>query len=430
MDRGAVKCIRPLARSQRLIMARFLSLDGGNKNIKESSMLADALNLLSPTSKVNNTHNYKPSIFDHLTKGSINEQIKKSPRTKDNEKNQVNFQKSVKGLLDDLSIVSSKDFEDNFLLLEAPIKQQKMYIRSITQESRLLQLIRLFFYQDKLSLNLLTEILLNPNFTKISALPFYINQLPKRSAANWTPINFVQLDIVLLKKFHDINKSFSIFNNLKQNFETIYLPLIKNNELSPFYERIIWKFYFDFTKELNSEDESYYIKHLNNLKTSVLIWESSLFKSSDISKSILNHFASELNTLQKLFFQISSNSTIESIVIRQLMDSKYEADTFSPLLSDLKRVSIKYKLYSLPADYTDISTDVRASSYLLVNSLERILEPIIKKHPKDTDLQNIYSNLKDFRVRTLMNVKDMDGLETQKGEMVNWHTNFLAISKK
>lgn len=424
VDKGVVNQLRPLVRATRSLGVRYMSKNGG---MNESSMLADALNLLSPTSKVNNTHNYKPSIFDHLTKGSISEQINIRAGANEKAKDPVNFQKSVKGLLDDLNLVSSKSFEDDFLWLDSPLKQQKKYIRSITDEAKLLQLIRLFFYQDKLSLSILTEILLNPNFTKISALPFYINQLPKRPASKWTPLNFVQLDIVLLKKFHDINKSFSIFNNLKQNFETIYLPLIKDNELSPFYERIIWKFYFDFTKELNSKGESYYIEQLNSLKSSVLIWESSLFKSADISKTILSNFEKELNTLQKLFFQICSSSTVESIMIRQLLDSKYDAETFSPLLSDLKRVSIKYKLYSLPANYNEISTDVRASSYLLVNSLERIIEPIIKQHPKDVDLRNIYDNLKDFRVKTLMNVQEMAG---EGNEMVNWHTNFLAINKK
>lgn len=366
---------------------RFLS----KKPLTENAILADALNLLSPSPV--RPKPYKPSLFNNLTKGSAHEQYKhddimnvKLP-TRSNAENYVND--LLVGLQSSTIINKSR-----YQLLTMSAKDLSTYIKNITSEEKLFEMILLFHYQNKLSVRLLTEIVLNRNLVNLAKGPINLvnlndgaikinsGSISSKYDVSWNdPLNHIQFNIILLKKYHDLKKPLLIIKNLKEHFNSQYLPLIKAHKLSPFYERIVWKFNFEYIKQF---DEKYYISTLNSHQSSFLIWESSSSNNVEICKHILD--TSNLNTIQNIFLSLCCNPSIDS-----------------KLISALKKLSIKYKVYNLPEQPTNESS--RLVFYALVNSLESL---IANDFEQNTELVQTLEHLKSFRQKLL--TKDSEEL--------------------
>lgn len=368
---------------------RFIST---KKPISENVILADALNLLSPS--LVRAKPFKPSLFNNLTKGSAHEQYKhddimnvKLP-TNSNAENYVN--NLLVGLQSSTIINKSR-----YQLLTMSSKDLSTYIKTVTSEEKLFEIIQLFHYQNKLTVRLLTEIVLNRSLVNLTKGPINLINLNEgsikinqtnsiqsyfnssKSDISWNdPLNHIQFNIILLKKYHDLKKPLLIIKNLKEHFNSQYLPLIKSKKLSPFYERIIWKFNFEYIKQF---DEMYYISNLNSLQSSFLIWESSSSNSIEICKYILEN-SPNLNSIQKIFLSLCCNPSIDT-----------------KLISALKKLSIKYKLYSLPEQPTNESS--RLVFYSLVNSMEILMT---NDFSKNQELLQTLEDLKNFRQNKLL----------------------------
>jgi hypothetical protein len=154
---------------------RFIST---KKPISENVILADALNLLSPS--LVRAKPFKPSLFNNLTKGSAQEQYKhddimnvKLP-TNSNAENYVN--NLLVGLQSSTIINKSR-----YQLLTMSSKDLFTYIKTVTSEEKLFEIIQLFHYQNKLTVRLLTEIVLNRSLVNLTKGPINLINLNEGS---------------------------------------------------------------------------------------------------------------------------------------------------------------------------------------------------------------------------------------------------------
>ncbi|ODV81758.1 uncharacterized protein CANTADRAFT_3831 [Suhomyces tanzawaensis NRRL Y-17324] len=389
----------------RLTIKRLIS----HKAHPENVILADALNLLSPSEIPKAASSFKPSLLTNFAKGSANERFNsddlikvKLPASGVHESAEVYLNNLLMGLQSS-RIMSAKP---NYQILEMSPKELATYIKSTSSEQRLFELMELFYYQNKLTPRIMTDIILNKHFVNVHQSPLKLTNLEALNLS-WRPINYTQIDILLMKKYHDLKKPLLILKNLKENFVTKYYPLVEANKLSPFYERIVWKFNFEYIKNL---DEFYYIRKLNSLKSSFIIWESSLENNHRISQYILENI-SDLSEIQKLFLRVCCNDVVQTKVNEQL-----QVHQNSKLLSDLKKLSIKYKVNGL-SDAP--SSEVRMNYYSLIKALEEILA-----EAGDENGLAIRDDLKRYKEMVVMKL----GVEDQEIKWLN--DQFLSLVPK
>lgn len=348
----------------------------------DAVLLADALGLLSPRKTVKNPSNYRPLIFTNLQKGSVTEhynEIKKDLLA-DYEIPKFDHAKQMDGLLVNLRAVSE--------ITHNRVLQKNLYshVTLLQNEDELIELANLSFYQNRLTLPLLTKFLLNKNLTTLTRLPIDVLNVDKPALAKngWSETNFTELKVLLMKKFHDLNKPLVIVKLLKENFDTEFLPLIKLRQLTPFYERIIWKFHFDYI----SLNEASYIKSLGNLRSSFMIWESSSAKCVSVAREILaNH---TLSALQSSFLRLCSCSAVDSVILSELESGR------SPLLSSLKKISVKFKIYEVRNTATE-SVATRALGYSLIHAMESLVASHFSNWHQNEELAAIMGQLKSQR---------------------------------
>lgn len=383
---------------QRRLQGPLLQLFRRLYSSKENLLLADALNLLSPSAGERKHVTHKPSMIKHLTQGSAYDPVKypgKLP-SKGNE----DLTKSVKHLLDDLSLVGVQ--KDHIEVSNASPTELRNHIRAMTDEVQIAKLVRILFYQNRLSYALLLETILNPNLRKLLLLPFDVNHLDQKQFEKngWTEVQSVQFKVILLKKYHDLKRPLSIVKNIKENFSHTFLPLIREGKLPPFYERIVWKFKSEYQREGYSPSlEAHYVAQLSSLKSSVLIWEASSWRSASVALDILAHH--DLNELQRAFFRICSHPSVVDTIHTQLI--ALGDRECSSLLSDLKAISIKHKIYTLPVSLKGINTETRATAYLMVNAMTKVAKQVPELSPILQDLQDIKQN-------SLMNLSEEETL--------------------
>lgn len=363
----------------------------------DAVLLADALGLLSPRrnpkSSSLNPHTYKPLIFTNLSKGPVAEhyhEIKKDLLA-DYKLPTIDHSKQVDTLLKDLRAVNE--------ISNRNVLQRNLYnhVKTLQSEDELIELTNLSFYQNRLTMALFTRFMLNKNLTDLSRLPFNVHNVDDQALAKngWTTVNFAELKVLLLKKYHDLNKPLLIVKLLKENFDSEFLPLIRLGRFTPFYERIVWKFYFDYM----SQNEAAFIESLDNLRTSFMIWEASSAKCSEVARLMVAHH--KPNGLPLLFLQLCSCKSVEMVVEAELKEGR------SLLLSSLKKVSVKFKIYDVKT-MTAESVASRAMGYSLLHALENLIQAHFGNWHQDVQLTNIMAELKHCRLHMHHGVPQAD----------------------
>lgn len=421
-------------------ISSFRTISNKDDSDKDNVLLADALNLLSPRTEIKNTINYKPSLFTNL--------IAKDSLTDEKIEPYLNYKlpnsdtkRHLDQLLAGLNIASQTSdslAKTNYQLLTSSYKDLRKYVNNIDNENSLIELVKLFYSQNQLSSRLMTDILLNKHLVNLNKLPFDINSMNLKDFKHWQEINFVQIKVVLLKKYYDLKKPLLIVKNLKENFLQVYLPMIRLGELTPFYERIIWKFYFEYILPLKldiSHNEAYFIKLLNNIKSTFIIWESSLINNGDITKFALKYHESILTPLQKSFLKLCSIKLTQNIITSEL--NQYKDQPKSKLLSLLKKLSIKHKIYSFTATKTPLSIETKSNFYALIHSLEKlILDELASvqsiSSPEDqSELTKVLREIKDFKESELMKLDNNSEFDRNESllEGRDWDRFFLIMDR-
>lgn len=336
--------------------------------------LANALQLLSPSKSA---EKFKPSLFTHFQKGPVAEryqEIKNELLPKYTIPN-TDYRKQLGSLIADLQ--ATVGIKPSHLNTHAT----QYNVKSLTNEDELVDVARLSYYKNTLSPPLLTQILLNKNLQDLSRLPFDIHNLDRESfrKCGWKSKNYLQVQILLLKKYHDLKDPPMIKRVLDEFFLSKFLPLIKKRELLPMYERIVWKFCFEHILYYN---EVQMIEKLNCLQSSILIWEASLKKNYLVAQKIL-HFHT-LPPLLELFFGIVVCDPVQT-AINQDLNSR-----MSTTLSQMKRISIKCKLYNYDNSSTAIN---RALAYSIIHNLSELLSRQAAEAPDPHLLQEFIEKL-------------------------------------
>lgn len=349
-----------------------------SKKATEPENIADALGLLLPRKNV--TPKYKPLILRNVQRGPVTEQYGELKR-------------SILGHYEIPKVNHFQGLESVFSnLVKMPQVSRLPHdlynqVRLLQNEEELLELFRLSYLQNKLTFKLFARFLLNKSLKDLLRLPFELNHpdLEQLKANQWAPEDLIHLRILLLKKYFDLKMPLPILRNLRQNFDTEYLPLIQKSRLSPFYERIVWKFVFDYT---HMGQETNFIRSLNEVRSSFLIWEVSSDNGLLAAQTILEQH--DLNLPQAVFLKVVSSNSISRVIDVQMSDPKSAGK--SALLSALKRASHKFRLYSVK-DFED-GIAGRALRYSLTHLLEAILNSQVPNWESDTSLKDTVNSLK------------------------------------
>lgn len=361
-------------------VARFIWNDHKSSKRPDNEALADALNLLSkPTTKPK----FKPSLFKSLTEGPIDEQLsnaqhnihfKQEPHIHEHFVNNLLW--GIKSSLLDSQINHSQ------LLNDMGVEELSSYTKRMKSEDLLREIIQLFYNHDRLTPRILTDVLLNKSLKSLDKLPIDLNSFEGITGIDNRAIT--HLKIIMLKKYYDLNRPLDIIRNLKTNFATLYLPLIENHRLTPFYERIVWRFVFEYLRQYNEE---HYMKTLKSVQSSFLIWESSSYTSSQSIAYLISENHSEMSKLQVLFMKIASCTRTSEV-------------------PKLRRISIRNKLYHFRED--------RKLLYSVLNELENFL---ITSHPEE--MKSLLEELAMYRLELVqgaytMPMNSLDNLELSK----------------
>lgn len=289
--------------------------------------LADALNLLSPQKESLATE-YLPSLLDSWRHGLANEKFSKKAAIQEEFKMpSSDTKRHLDHLLAGLNVFSNHTMS-NYELLTSPPHIIRKYIKSLETEDEIIEVAKLFFYQDKLTFLVLFELVLSKNLTNIKRLPVEINNLSPEVLPYWHEESFVRWNVVMLKKYYDQKKPLQIVKNLKENFELVYLPSIQEGKLPPFYERIVWKFHHEYFKQSSKHEPT-------DLRSKILLWEATS-DSDALATALLKN--KQLDTLQRILFEISSNEAL-----RVSMSSR----DYAHFMGRLKRLSMRNKLHAL-----------------------------------------------------------------------------------
>lgn len=413
---------------------------------EENILIADALNLLSPRVEKRINFDYKPSLFQSL-RSTTDDRYEEVRDFMHYEMPKTDTKKHLNNLISGLSALSQvpKASESKHInVIECSPLEIRNYIKKETREDSVLEVMRLLYYKNRLNFQVAIEILLHRSVKDLSKLPFSINDLTSDSLEGWKHENIVQFHILLMKKYHDLKQPEKIVENLQENFWQEYLPLIKMSKLSPFYERIVWKFYFEHLNNIDSHglhgeelhDEEYFIRQLNSLKSSFLIWESSLHKSSDIAQAALKFHQNVLNPFQRTFLALCGNPICRSIVSQEIQDSlKRNGNAKSKTLSRLKKLSHKYKVYNISNLSNKTSLADKAAMYSFIREMEsEILDMLVSNESilNPQDQASLTLLLKELRSIRDANLKNAD-LDTRENEIMRnfspWNKSIWAMNK-
>lgn len=335
----------------------------------DPASLADALGLLSPTKTVRSR--YKPSLLRNLRDGPVSEQfrdLRREPLPVPQAGPLAGARRSLDSLVADLN---------------AAILPKQPATLPLASEDHVVEAFCVAFFKDALPMLLAMKLLFNRNLVHLERLPFDVRHLDQTAFARhgWTGTSMCEFKILLLKKYHDLGQPLSIVRLLRSDFEPVMLPLIRAHQLLPFYERIAWKFYFEY---VGAGQEAATIVELDNLRSSFLIWEASAASHSAAANAILAHH--DLLPLQSLFVRLAASRPVAKRVAAELVLGR------SPLLSELKKMSAKFKLYKTHAD------DVfgRALAYSLIHRLELVVSQF-PEWEHDAFLKNHMDELVQFR---------------------------------
>ncbi|RCK60762.1 hypothetical protein Cantr_08054 [Candida viswanathii] len=324
---------RSLSRSTIRFAARFLwntkavSKNKSQPQEQENTALADALNLL-----VKSTEQVKqPTLYSSLTKGPVEEQFKHV---------EANIPESMTRLsnqfmIDILNDINTSDITRHGInyseLYKMNNRELHAFISGLTSEESLYEIVRTFHSHNKLTLGVLISALLNKNLKHLVLFPLNLSQL--RSDPQFSESDVTKIEVIMLKKHHDLKMPMNVIRLLVQNFESKFLPLIKSGAMTPFYERIVWRFVFEYLKQYK---ELHYIEQLNNIRSSFLIWETSMKNSNSVAKDILAHHK-DLKGLQKHFMTIASadNLTADKLKTLKRMSIRYRISLLDPVDNEL-----------------------------------------------------------------------------------------------
>lgn len=385
-----------------------------NSNI----LLADALNLIAPKSEVKNTYNYKPSIINHLRKGSAQEQYDQYTReTTQKQKTKVDHQ--MNHLMEDLRVLYGVKPRSNYDVVDLSVLEIKKHIRLLTKESQIIDLIKVLYYQDKLLVGILNECMFNKHLRNLNELPVNVESLGYDFMIRnkWSRINYIQFNIVLMKKLRDCGETSGMLRNLEANFKLNYLPLIENNTLGPFYERIIWRMYFQYRDQLKQEthDELYFIKKLD-YKNALMIWQTSpTSKHHQLSAFISLHFDDKFNILQRLFWRLCNHKSVQTIIEQDIQNN----GSHSALLIDLKKFTVKHRLHSILFNLENMDAKTRSQFYLSVNGMESIIELM----NKDLQPHDILKELRQIRQDHVLKALKLE--PTPADSSWSWVSSFM-----
>lgn len=362
---------------------------------KQNSLsLADALGLLLPKKSVKATTQYKPSLFRNFQKGSVTEHFDeiKHELVSELKLPETGRKHDIDSLLADLTMASRRPKH------RVPQQDMKRYVQALESEEELLELLRLAFYQKELLMQLMTRFMLNKKLRDLSKLPFDVHKMTHATFASngWTETEFAEFKILLMKKYFDTDKPMLIVRILKESFDKEFLPKIRARQLVPFYERIVWKFYFEYAA-MGTELEV--IKELDCVRSSFLIWESASAQSDRIARGILNH--NSLSPAQALFLRLVTSAPVKQQITLELQLGR------SPLLSTLKRLSAKLKIYNI-SNAGDVVS--RASLYAMVNLVEKLVGSAFPNWHDEKCLLQLMGEFQQLRSGT--SLTEMDEVET------------------
>ncbi|KAI3407136.2 hypothetical protein KGF56_000038 [Candida oxycetoniae] len=372
----------PVSISTLRFVARFIwsrqntTLKRSDDNQQETEILAAALNLLTKkpqkSSPLSYSIDYKPSLFKAVTRGSSTETLpNESPFISEADAAQhISF---INSLIRDVNLPSSTMLDINApkLLNEMNASQLSSYIKSVQNENVLIEIVHLFLIHKRLNLRVLGDVIMHPKLVNLRKLPFNLDEPEKIQGIQG--LSVVKLRILLLRKYQMLHQPNKILANLKQNIEE-YLSLIKKHQLSAHYERTVWRFAFNYMKQY---DQLHYIKVMNNIRTSALIWQaSSQERSRQVASWLLMHHGDKLNQLEKIFWKLAQST-----------------DDFQ-----LKRLAIKYKVEELDQSLhkvEELDQSLHKVCYSFINELEKFL---INTH-HDQSLNSVLDELTNYRAK-------------------------------
>ncbi|CCE78051.1 Piso0_000664 [Millerozyma farinosa CBS 7064] len=408
---------------------------------EENILIADALNLLSPRVERRISFDYKPSLLQSLrsTTDDKHEEVKNFMHY---EMPKTDTKKHLNNLISGLSALSQVPKASNLKhisVIECSPSEIRNFIKGETREDSVLEVMRLLYYRNNLNFQVAIDILLHRSVKDLSKLPFNIKDITSDSLKGWKRENIIQFHILLMKKYHDLRQPEKIIENLQENFWQEYLPMIKMSKLGPFYERIVWKFYFEHLNEMDSHGqlgEEYFIRHLNSLKSSFLIWESSLQRSSGIAQEALKFHQSILNPFQQTFLALCSNPICRSIIGQEIEDSiARNSGAKSKTLSRLKKLSHKYKIYGLSNLSSKTSLADKAALYSFIREMEsEILDILVSNQSilNPQDQASLTLLLKDLRSIRDANLKNANPETREDGIMrdfSHWNKSLWVMNK-
>lgn len=315
----------------------------------------------------------KPSILASFAYGPPLERLRTNQSPKLSAKSEIHMNE-LDELINVLSIVSSpkQQFNRYEKLIQLSESEFKRSISSISDETFLIEMIKFLYYQGKLTLNRFTIIVLNKHLKKLDLLPFKINNLAE-SSLKWSQQDYVKFNITLLRKYYKLHRPLNIVKNLKTHFSSSYLPAIKSNSIPRFHQRIVWKFYFDYVRDLHDfKGEEFFISDLNDIRHSFTIWESCSYNFDTIIKAILNVHGDDLNRLSKTFFKLCSVQGVQDLIRSELTDTQ---GSYSETLTHLKGISITYKLHTLGL-LDESLLETRAVYYKVIDALEKFIDTL------------------------------------------------------
>lgn len=289
--------------------------------------LADALNLLSPQ----NDHKpveYLPSLLDNLRHGPVNEKFSKQAPPEQFKMPASDTKKHLDHLLAGLNVFTTHTMS-NYELLTSPQHVISKYIKGLEDEAVIIDIAKVFYFQDKLTFPVLFDLVLNKNLVHLDKLPVDVNRLSPESLPYWPEESFLRWNVIMLKKYYDQKKPLQIVKNLKEHFEKDYLPSIQRGSISPFYERIIWKFHHEYFKLLANNSG------MRSLKSEILLWEAT---NDNHALAVQLSKDNQLVPLQRILFEICSS------VLQQKDLPRSEQVR---IVGQLKHISIKNKLHAL-----------------------------------------------------------------------------------
>lgn len=289
--------------------------------------LADALNLLSPQ----NDHkpvDYLPSLIDNLRHGPVNEKFSKQAPSEQFKMPASDTKKHLDHLLAGLNVFTTHTMS-NYELLTSPQHVVSKYIKGLEDEAVIIAIAKLFYFQDKLTFPVLFDLVLNKNLLHLEKLPVDVNRLSPEALPYWPEESFLRWNVIMLKKYYDQKKPLQIVKNLKEHFEKSYLPSIQQGTISPFYERIIWKFHHEYFK-LQTNNSG-----LRSIKSEILLWEAT---NDNYTLAVKLSKDKQLVPLQRIIFEICSS------VLQQNNLSRSDQVR---IVGQLKHISIKNKLHAL-----------------------------------------------------------------------------------